>query len=260
MRYLAQDRALIDSLSEDSMCDMCETTTTQDAAVCTTGSSSGSKLPAPATAAATAGLLGAAGVAAPNDEVTADTNDTTRTKGRFTVTERRSIDFTALPAAADGAVGTNQGDSQIRAADMLHLGAGRLHGSTAKAASERGLRRQQLLLRAAELDSEAASHAAAAAEAGRMAEVYDAESAEVEGVLRVEVTQERRKLLTRQEVGGAVLFCGVWRTGWVCWIIVCCGSMRPVVRWLCSVQALYALRGSWAFNTGFGIDALLDVG
>lgn len=205
MRYLAHDRALIDSLSEDSMCDMCETTTTQDAAACTTGSSSGSKLPPPATAAATAGLLGAAGVAAPNDEVTADTNDSsTRTKGRFTVTERRSIEYTALPAA-DGAVGSNQGNSHIRPADMLHLGAGRLHGSTVKAASERGLRRQQLLLRAEELDSEAASHAAAAAEAGRMAEVYVAESAEVEGVLRVEVTQERRKLLSRQEVSGTVV-------------------------------------------------------
>lgn len=200
MRYLAHDRALIDSLSEDSMCGMCGTTTTQDAAACTTGSSSGSKLPPPATAAATAGLLGAAGVAAPNDEVTADTNDSsTRTKGRFTVTERRSIDYTALPAA-DGAVGSNQGNSHIRPADMQHLGAGRLHGSTVKAASERGLRQQQLLLRAAELDSEAASHAAAAAEAGRMAEVYVAESAEVEVVLRVEVTQERRKLLSRQEV------------------------------------------------------------
>lgn len=94
---------------------------------------------------------------------------------------------------------------------MLHLGADRLQGPTAKAASERGHRRQQLLLRAGELDAEAAAHTAAAAEAARMAEAYAAEGSQVEVVMSREVTQKRHSLLARQEVGAGHCCWPVWR-------------------------------------------------
>jgi hypothetical protein len=65
-----------------------------------------------------------------------------------------------------------------------------------------------------------------------MAEVYVAESAEVEGVLRVEVTQERRKLLSRQEVSGtvvSVVYGGQDERG----VVTCCATWSWALHRVC---------------------------
>lgn len=152
MSYLAQDRALIASLSEQALCESCSTTATTDTEARRTAE--GSVMPAHDTAARTEGSAG------------------------------QAAGFRGAPGgeAAGAREGIVLGAAGARGLEMSH-------------------RREQLLQRAAELETEAATHSAAAAEAARIAAASAEEAAELEVRLRSDVTVKRSRLLEQHEVG-----------------------------------------------------------
>jgi hypothetical protein len=181
MRYLAHDQALIQSLSNKNLYDTNEENVTSDSYDCSAG--------APPAAAAAGG------------------------DSRGAVTGEGVDAFAASAAAGSlsSLSGGGAGTGHMHATDGLpHIGIGssimRGHAAgSAAAASERAHKRQQLLQRAAELDTEAAAHSAATVEAGRMAEGFGAEGSQWEAKLRVEVTEEKTRLVERHQVGGLAM-------------------------------------------------------
>jgi hypothetical protein len=187
MTYLAQDRALIESLSEQVLCGTCSSSGT----TCDTGA-------AAATAAAPAAASADAAAAVQDRSLTALTGGTTDSAG-----------IKGLLATTTAAEGGHNGVLGSKG-----LGSSVGQGTSGFGASQLGHSRQQLLTRAAELDAESAQHAAAAQEAGRMAAAYAVEGSECEVSLKSEVVVERRRLQERLEVGTCMGLLGLCRNGW----------------------------------------------
>jgi len=151
MSYLAQDRALIASLSEKARCETCSTTDTTD----------------------TEARRAAVGSAMPAHDIAPGTEDS--------IGQDAGFRGATGGVAAGGREGVVLGAAGARGLEMGHM-------------------REQLLQRAAELEAEAATHSAAAAEAARIAAASTDEAAELEVQLRSDVTVKHRRLLEQHEV------------------------------------------------------------